>query len=134
MAQMIEQAKNHQPNECCGLLGGMVANDGLAMVLGCFPLINAAHSPVLFESDPRSIFEATRAIDQQGWQLLAIYHSHPTSEPIPSRTDLERSYDPEVMNLILSLQHDPVLIRAWWLLPDSFTEADWEVVDEPIGP
>ncbi len=129
MVQMIEQAHNEQPNECCGLLAGLVEPDARATVLGHFPLLNAARSPMLFESDPKSIFAATRAIDQQGWQLLAIYHSHPTSEPIPSRTDLERNYDTDVMNLILSLKHDPVLIRAWWLTADSYTEADWEIVE-----
>jgi [CysO sulfur-carrier protein]-S-L-cysteine hydrolase len=132
---IIAQAKSEQPFECCGLLAGVIvpadptgAACPIAKVLGRYPLINTARSPVLFESDPRSMFEATRDIDRREWQILAVYHSHPTSPPIPSRTDLERNYDPEVMTMIVSLAGGEPLLRAWWLTADQFQEGDWELI------
>jgi len=34
---------------------------------------------------------------------VAIYHSHPTSPPYPSQTDLELAFYPEALYLIVSL-------------------------------
>lgn len=92
-----------------------------------YPLVNAAQSGVLFESDPKSMFDAVRDIDKHHQQILAIYHSHPTSPPIPSKTDLERNYDSSVMNLIISLQDQQPLVRAWWLEGEEYWEAGWDV-------
>ena len=37
-----------------------------------------------------------------GTELLAIYHSHPTSEPVPSRRDVEENtYGESVVHLIV---------------------------------
>jgi proteasome lid subunit RPN8/RPN11 len=65
-----------------------------------------------------------------GIEILAIYHSHPTSEPVPSRTDLARNYYEEAIHFIISLQSENQPIRAWWLAPDRFREAEWEVREE----
>src|SRR5438067_13873196 len=86
---MIEQARAEQPNECCGLLAGVTAGEA-GQVRCRYPLVNAAASPALFESDPRSTFDADRDMRRRGLEVLAVYHSHPTSAPVPSRTDLER--------------------------------------------
>jgi [CysO sulfur-carrier protein]-S-L-cysteine hydrolase len=133
---MLAQAKSELPNECCGLLAGIVipadatpTTGPLGQVVGRYPLVNAARSGVLFESDPRSMFDAMREIEGRGWQILAIYHSHPTSAPIPSKTDLERSFDPGVQNLIISLQNGEPLVKAWWLTAEQYQEAKWEIMD-----
>src|SRR6185369_7134750 len=102
---MVAQAREEFPNECCGLLAGRTEGDR-GLVSRRFPLINAAASPRLFESEPKSMFRAYREIELEGLQLLAVYHSHPTSAPVPSKTDLERSYSPEVMCVIISLAEE----------------------------
>lgn len=127
--QIVDHALQEQPLECCGFLAGKRSLDEKGVVQGWFPLTNIARSPIRFDADPRDLFQATREMDRLGWQLLAIYHSHPTSAPIPSRTDLERSYSPDVMNLIISLQNERVETRGWWLDGDSYKEATWEIVD-----
>ena len=67
---------------------------------------------------------------RQGLEVLAVYHSHPTSEPVPSRTDLQRNYSPEVVNLIISLQSGQPTVRAWWLTEEAYREAEWELIEE----
>jgi proteasome lid subunit RPN8/RPN11 len=132
---LLAQAQQALPNECCGLLAGR--RDGLwGRVERHYPLINARASPVEYEADPRSLLCAFRDMRQHGLVELAIYHSHPTAPPWPSRKDLERSYSPQVVCLIISLQGETPEVRGWWLETDSYREAAWEITDlpEPAAP
>jgi proteasome lid subunit RPN8/RPN11 len=130
---MVAQAVAELPNECCGVLAGRVEGDR-GVVVSRHPLINAAASPRLFESDARSTFDALRAVDRAGLEVLAVYHSHPTSAPVPSRTDLERNWSSDVVNLIVSLAGPRPEVRAWWLTETDYREAEWEVVDLSEAP
>jgi len=126
--EMIAQARAELPNECCGLLAGRIVESGPArqgLVARRYPLINAAGSPTEYLSEPYSMFAAERNRRQEQLEFLAVYHSHPTSDPVPSRTDRERNYSPDVMNLIISLKASEPLVRAWWLTAESYREAEW---------
>ena len=124
--EMVAQALREAPNECCGLFAGVV-RDGVAVAERIYPLVNEAASPVLYESDPRSMLDAYRDMTALGLDVVAVYHSHPTSAPVPSKTDLERNYSEEVVNFIVSLVHTPPLVRGWWLTVAGYREAAWEV-------
>jgi proteasome lid subunit RPN8/RPN11 len=131
--EMLAQARVELPNECCGLLAGRIERQGesaVGVVLRRYPLVNSAASPVEFWSEPRGMFEAERDMRRHGYELLAVYHSHPTSVPVPSRTDLERNYSPDVMNLIVSLKGSKPDVRGWWLDAVGYREAAWELVQE----
>jgi proteasome lid subunit RPN8/RPN11 len=135
--EMISQAFSELPNECCGLLAGViipplpteVEAPPTAQVKCRYPLVNAAASAKEYLSDARSMFEAVRDMRQRRIDLLAVYHSHPTSAPMPSRTDLERNYSPDVVNLIISLKDGVPLARAWWLAEKDYIEAGWRLLD-----
>jgi proteasome lid subunit RPN8/RPN11 len=124
---MFAQAQAEYPNECCGLLSGTV-EAGIGKVVHRYPLINAAASPVLFESDGREMLAAAKEMRERGIHELAVYHSHPKSDAVPSKTDLERNYSTEVVNLIISLKDGTPKMRGWWLNADSVTETTWDVV------
>ena len=123
---MVAHAQAELPAECCGLLAGTV-EAGVGRATQHFPLVNALTSPTEFESDARSMFAAHKAMRAAGTDILAIYHSHPTSDPIPSRRDRERSYDDQVVNLIIGLSRAEPDVRGWWLTADGVREAVWEV-------
>jgi proteasome lid subunit RPN8/RPN11 len=129
---MVSQAVGEAPNECCGLLAGRVdqveESCRVCRVQRRYPLINEAASPTEYLSEPRSTFEAVRDMQLRNLDIVGVYHSHPTSAPVPSRTDLERNYSPEVVNFIISLANPAPLVRAWWLGPDGFEEAGWEII------
>jgi proteasome lid subunit RPN8/RPN11 len=95
-----------------------------------YPLVNAAASPVEYLSDEQSMFAADKDRRRRGLEWLAVYHSHPTSDPVPSRKDRERNYSPDVMNLIVSLRGPTPVVRAWWLTATEAREATWEFVEE----
>jgi proteasome lid subunit RPN8/RPN11 len=127
---MIAQAVAELPNECCGLLAGNIhaeaAGVPLAIAEQRYPLINEAASPTEYLSEPNSMFQAVRDMRLSGTEILAIYHSHPSSEPIPSKRDLAQSYAGDVANLIISLAGSRPIMAAWWLTSDGFKEAVWE--------
>jgi [CysO sulfur-carrier protein]-S-L-cysteine hydrolase len=132
---MFAQARAEFPNECCGLLAGRRESDGtVGRVVRRYPLVNALHSPVEYESEPRSMFQAMRDMRRLGLEELGVYHSHPSSEPVPSRKDRERNYSEDLVNFIISLQGSEPVMRGWWLTADGFREAEWEVTRELAEP
>ena len=99
MRQMVDAARLVPAEECCGLLAG---KEGLITTL--FPATNALHSATEFEIAPQELFRIFRAMRAAGVEHMGIYHSHPTSENVPSPRDIERAYYPEAVYFILSPQ------------------------------
>jgi [CysO sulfur-carrier protein]-S-L-cysteine hydrolase len=81
-AELVAHAADEAPNECCGLI---VLRDGVAerYVRG----VNALASPYRYELE---IDPAVWFLEDEGYEL-AVFHSHPETAPIPSRTDKERA-------------------------------------------
>ena len=131
---LVAQAKAELPNECCGLLAGRVEAGAMGLAIGRvlqrYPLVNSAASPVEYLSEPVSMFAAIRDMRRLGLDILAVYHSHPTSDPIPSRTDLEQNYSEEVVHLIIALKTQEAAVRGWWLTAKDYREAAWQCVDD----
>ena len=77
---LAEHARAEAPNEACGLV---VLREGVAERY--VPGRNAASSPYRFELDvePEAWF-----LEDDGYEL-AVFHSHVSSPPRPSRTDVE---------------------------------------------
>ena len=78
--ELEEHARAEEPNEACGLV---VLRDGTAERY--LPARNAAASPYRFEleTDPQNWF-----LEDEGYEP-AVFHSHLSSPPRPSRTDVE---------------------------------------------
>jgi proteasome lid subunit RPN8/RPN11 len=91
------------------------------------PLVNALKSPTAFESEPRELLEAHRKMRANVWEILAVYHSHPDSEPIPSRKDCDLSFSAVVATVIVSLHPTPET-RAWWIRNGEIHEAHFDIV------
>jgi proteasome lid subunit RPN8/RPN11 len=79
-AALEEHARAEAPNEACGLV---VLRDARAERY--LPARNAAASPYRFEleTEPENWF-----LEDEGYEL-AVFHSHLSSPPRPSRTDVE---------------------------------------------
>jgi [CysO sulfur-carrier protein]-S-L-cysteine hydrolase len=78
--ELVRHAQDETPNEACGVV---VLQDGVAerYVAGR----NAAASPYRFELD---VPPETWFLEDDGYEL-AVFHSHLSSPPRPSRTDVE---------------------------------------------
>ena len=128
--QIVQQAFEELPNEACGLIA---ARDGAPVRL--FPIRNADESPTTYRFDARDHFLAEQEMEDEGLELVAIYHSHTHTEAYPSPTDRNRAYwevegerapiFPGTMYLIVSLadREDPVL-RAFRIGETEVTEEE----------
>lgn len=115
--QMLSQAIAESPDECCGLLAGRAETVSLVI-----PLVNALHSPIEYAAEPQGLFDAMRRLREEHLELLAIYHSHPKSEAIPSRRDLREWHYGDTAMIIISLENETPVIRAWRIECESCFE------------
>jgi proteasome lid subunit RPN8/RPN11 len=97
--EMVAHAREDLPNECCGMVAGV---DGEATEV--IRVANAAASPLRYEMDPQAQYEAWKSIEDEGRELLAIYHSHTKSAAYPSQTDVNQAVAwPDQVYVIVSL-------------------------------
>jgi proteasome lid subunit RPN8/RPN11 len=92
---------------------------------------NSEASPFMYVMDPREQLRIMDEIDDGGWDLLAIYHSHTRSAAYPSRTDVELAFFPDALYLIVSLaDRERPEIRAFRIrrqAPDGE-----QIAEEPV--
>ncbi|MHB8991253.1 MAG: M67 family metallopeptidase [Chloroflexota bacterium] len=127
LREIVDHAREGKPNEVCGLIA---ARDGYPVKL--YRTTNNDPSPrVRYNVEPRELLEIHGEIEDNGWSLLAIYHSHPMSEAYPSGTDVSLSYYPDAIYLICSLadDDDPV-VRAFRIVGKQVAELGLEIDDE----
>lgn len=119
--EMVAHAREDLPNECCGMVGGA---DGEANVV--IPVVNSAASPLRFEMDPQGQYNALKAIEDDGREMLAIYHSHTKSAAYPSQTDVNQAVNwPDAIYLIVSLQdEDAPEVKGYWLKDLAIADAE----------
>ena len=104
--EMVEHGLAGFPNEACGLLAG---KEGRPVKF--FAMSNQDASPVSYRLDPKEQLKVFTEIDDEGWDLLGIFHTHTHSEAYPSETDLKQAFYPEATYLVMSLsdRSNPVL-------------------------
>jgi len=145
-------ARERAPAECCGALIGLLtdrqpaaassptatgdaaapASPGheddvhVARVLAAH---NVAESRTRYEVAPEDIALAEAEAAEVGLEVVGWYHSHPSSPPVPSPTDLEAAW-PWYTYLVVDARSGEA--RAWRLAEDrsGFVEDELRVGDE----
>ena len=107
--KMIEHARKEDPVECCGILGGMNET-----VQKSFEIKNLKSSSVQFLMDPQEQLNAFEEMEKSSMKMVAIYHSHPHTIPFPSEMDVQKTVDPEMASIIISLKEkDEPMVKAF---------------------
>ena len=96
---MILHAKDTTPNECCGIIA---SKNGIFEKL--YRITNSAQSSFRYIMDSKEFYNAYKEIDDNGWDIFALYHSHTHSEAYPSQTDIRLTSWPDSYYIIISLQ------------------------------
>jgi proteasome lid subunit RPN8/RPN11 len=117
--QMRAHVAAEAPLEACGLLAGV---HGISRAV--FPIQNELASPTHFRMQPNEQLKAFSEIERTGWQLLAIYHSHPAGPPRPSQTDVAEALFPGITHLIWSPQNGEWNCAAF-LLDGEVKDVEW---------
>lgn len=118
--EMVAHCRRWSPEEACGILGGL---NGTVTKVYC--ATNTDHSPKTYTLDPQDLFQIIREIDNKGWDLLAIFHSHPATRAYPSATDLRLAFWPESYYVIISLADEQPDMHA-------FRIVDGQISEDPI--
>ncbi|MDH5711787.1 MAG: M67 family metallopeptidase [Gammaproteobacteria bacterium] len=115
--QILAHAQQNPETEICGLISSKNEH-----ALCYYPIPNTAdNSAVRFQMDEQAQIEAMKQIREHHEELLAIVHSHPHSDAIPSALDEQDHQYPDAYYLIVSLNTTGVLdLRAFKQIEGHF--------------
>jgi len=122
--EIVEHARAEAPNECCGMIA---TQDGVAVAV--HRARNAAASPLRYEMDGMEQYKIQTEIEDGGYELGAIYHSHTRSDPEPSQTDINLAFYPDALYVIVGVKGEEPDVRAWRIVDGAVSEAALEVQD-----
>ena len=119
--QILAHAQNGDEAESCGFIAAV--NDNIVKT---YPVENIAKDPACFyRMDEKQQIDAMRKMREAGEELFGIYHSHPSSEAVPSKTDIEEATYPDASYFIVSLNTVGVLeMRCYRLLAGAVEEIE----------
>ena len=92
LAEIVAHAQENAKIECCGVVAAEATEGpggaGTKKATRVYRAENIHASALKFEIDPIELLKLNNAIDDEGWEIGAIYHSHVRSAPYPSQTDI----------------------------------------------
>jgi [CysO sulfur-carrier protein]-S-L-cysteine hydrolase len=111
--QLVAHARAELPNEACGLLSGSLER---GEATAYHPARNAEASPLVYTVHPDDLVRIVLGIEDDGEDLVAIFHSHTHTPAVPSPTD-RRSAQYPVAYLLATLADAKAstrdALRAW---------------------
>ena len=119
--QIVSIAEAGLPNEVCGILTGIENK-----VLDVIQIRNIMASPFSYSFDPAELIHTINKIEESEEELLAFFHSHPGSPPIPSQTDIRNHHYPGIPHLILGREPGQSWAEQAYLLDEG------NVVEIPV--
>jgi proteasome lid subunit RPN8/RPN11 len=122
--QIIDHAGKDLPNEACGYLAG---KDNT--ILFSYQLRNTDQSPEHYSFDPSEQFQVLRETRTNGLQIMACYHSHPSTPARPSQEDINLAYDPDLRYIIISLASNEPVVKVFRIINGEVTGEELVAVD-----
>ena len=103
--ELISHCKDAFPNEACGILAG-IENKASKI----YKMTNIEKSPVSYFMDSKEQFKVMKDIRENNLEMVAIFHSHPSSPAYPSNKDLNLAFYEDSIYIIVSLiEKEPVV-------------------------
>ena len=120
---MIDHAYDCYPYEACGLLAG--PSESQASV--AYPMTNASGSAKVYSLDPKEFMQVDRRAEENGLEILGVFHSHTHTQAYPSPTDVASAGVEQWHYVLVSLEHDDPSLR-------SFKIANGNISEETVVP
>ncbi len=91
---IVAQGREGKPLEICGLLAGdKDANTKSDLqVLAVYPIESDDKSALTYTINAKGYMDAERSARAKNLKIIGIYHTHPATEPYPSKTDVARAH------------------------------------------
>jgi proteasome lid subunit RPN8/RPN11 len=113
LSSLVDYCRSKPGEEVCGFI---VGTEGLGQRI--FPMRNVHLYPDRFYqmSEPEVVeFYGWLDREQPGLDVVAAFHSHPTTVPVMSSTDIAAARDLTIPYVIVSLKDPQPKARAWWV-------------------
>lgn len=117
--EIIASAKSHAPIESCGIIAG---KNGRSIKV--FPITNILQSSTRYQMAPNEQIKVLLQLEENQWDLLAIYHSHPAGPPYPSVTDIAEATYPEAVYLIVSSESGNWICKGFIIDRNEINEVE----------
>jgi proteasome lid subunit RPN8/RPN11 len=121
---MREHVCSLAPEEACGL----VAGKGKTTMM-VFRETNSYHSHTQFRMEAEGQVRAFLKMEELGFDLLAIYHSHPAGPDHPSPTDLAEHAYPETAVIIWFPQGGEWVCKGFWIQKAGYRGLSYRIED-----
>ncbi|MED1470477.1 Mov34/MPN/PAD-1 family protein [Bacillus salipaludis] len=107
-AELIQAGRRNLPNETCGFLSGR--NNSITTWT---EMKNSSSNPNTFFIHKETVEEALISIEKMSEEIIALAHSHPKTNPIPSYMDLRNHPDPTVKMVIVSFKYNHPIMKCY---------------------
>ena len=126
--EMISHSREHNPNECCGILSGIDEQ-----VTQLYRIKNLTPSPYRYVMDPKEQMEAERDSDDHNLSFIAFYHSHTHTPAYPSDTDVRMAQESGWLDfyyVLVSLEdHENPVVNFFWVDFDAkVSQVEYQIV------
>ncbi len=121
--QMVDYAKEHLPEEACGLIAGTEDESG-RHIKKIYYLENTDHAEDHFTLNPKDQMAAIKDMRSLGLKPLGNWHSHPSSPSRPSMEDISLAYDSKASYMILSLMAEYPVLNSFHIEVGQWTKED----------
>jgi len=122
-AQILAEARQAFPGECCGLVEGLRLEGGDEFrITALHPARNLAAAPDRFELAPEDHIQAFKAARANRTTLIGCYHSHPNGRAEPSPTDKAGAGEENFLWLVAAGER----LEAFVYLGGEFRAAGWK--------
>ena len=124
--QIIDHMIREVPNECCGIVAGQGGRSTRV-----YAIVNSAGTPDRYLMDAQEQLDAMLDAQRNGWDLLAFYHSHPRTAPIPSQVDVRMALQSgwlDVYYVLASLENANAPELRAYTIEQSGTIVEQELV------
>ena len=121
---IVAHAKSGVPIEMCGYLA---SQDDI--ICKHYPLTNVDASDDHFTFDPKEQFATVKDARANGFEVGAVYHSHPLTVAQPSTEDIRLAYDPNISYVIISLANGGSDVKSFKIKDGQVFPEDIEIVE-----
>jgi proteasome lid subunit RPN8/RPN11 len=121
--EIVAHALRGLPHEACGLLA---ADKGSTDVHTFFAMTNVAASSELYTLDGKEMIDVEKTVDDAGYAIVGVMHSHTHTTAYPSPTDVRdaSAFDPfgGWHYLIVSLKAAAPAMRSYRIIDGEISE------------
>lgn len=127
--ELIAYAKEHLPEEACGIVAGKIEGDE-KLIEKVYFLENVDHAEDHFTMNPKDQLATIKDIRANGMVQIGNWHSHPSSPSRPSVEDIRLSYDSKASYLILSFMTDAPVINSFHVESGEYSKEDLRIYND----